>query len=356
MKKLCILALMCVLLSVSCFAEDTLGLGEAQAAVPDSVRDVTGGIDDGVYDAQGALSRLFELARTELKGSFSANLRSAAAIVAVIMLTSIAVSLSEGARAGECVSLVSVCTLCAVLAGGMDSLMVQATDTINSLVSYSIISLPVLFTAAACTAPTGAAAGYAAACFGIDMLMELSSRVILPLIYAYTATVCASSVFDNTVLGGIMKLIKTAAVTLMSAVCIIFTAYISITGIITGSVDAAAAKAVKTGISTVLPVVGGIISDASSAVIAAAGTVRASIGALGLVCVCAICISPFASIGTQIIIFKACGAMAQSFPCGRAGKLLDGLGTALTLQLGLLGSFGVMIFISIMAGLKVVGL
>ena len=56
----------------------------------------------------------------------------------------------------------------------------------------------------------------------------------------------------------------------MTGMTIAFTAYINLTGLISGSADAAAIRTAKTLISTVLPVVGGIASDASSAVLAAA--------------------------------------------------------------------------------------
>ena len=120
------------------------------------------------------------------------------------------------------------------------------------------------------------------------------------------------------------------------------------------SPDAAAIRTAKTLISTALPVVGGIASDASSAVLAAAGVVKNSIGVFGLVAVAALCAGPFAVMSMKLLLLKAAGAVTDMLPYGGVSRLIWDIGSAVSILLGLLGCCGIMLFISTMAGIKAV--
>ena len=110
----------------------------------------------------------------------------------------------------------------------------------------------------------------------------------------------------------------------------------------------------RTVISTVLPVVGGMISDASGAVLAAAGVIRSCAGAFGLITVCVLCAGPFAVLSVKMLILKAAAAVTDSMQSPRLSALFSGVGSAMGLLLGLLGCCGIMLFISMMAGMKAV--
>ena len=123
---------------------------------------------------------------------------------------------------------------------------------------------------------------------------------------------------------------------------------------LSGTADAAAVKTAKTVISTALPVVGGILSDASASVLSAAGVIRASAGAFSLVAVCALCIAPFARLGVKLIVFKAASAVAETVPNGRMSALLDDIGTAMGILAGTVGSFAVILFFSFTSAIRAV--
>ena len=105
---------------------------------------------------------------------------------------------------------------------------------------------------------------------------------------------------------------------------------------------------------TVLPVVGGMMSDASGAVLAAAGVIRSCAGAFGLITVCILCAGPFAVLSVKMLILKAAAAVTDSMQSPRLSALFSGVGSAMGLLLGLLGCCGIMLFISMLAGMKAV--
>ena len=142
----------------------------------------------------------------------------------------------------------------------------------------------------------------------------------------------------------------------MTAMTIAFSAYIGMTGLVAGSIDAAAIKTARTVISTSLPVVGGIISDASGAVLSAASVIKNSAGVFGLIAVCALCAGPFAVLSVRMLVLKAAAAASDMVPNSRLSGLISSVSAAMGLLLGLLGCCGIMLFISITAGIKAVSL
>ena len=139
----------------------------------------------------------------------------------------------------------------------------------------------------------------------------------------------------------------------MTGLTAAFTAYIGITGIVTGSADAAAVKTAKTVISGVLPVVGGILSDAASAVLLAAGIIKNSAGAFALIVVCAMCVGPFGLLAVRMLLLRLAAAVTELTEGDRLSAMLNDLASGMALLLGLVGSYGIMLFFSFYSAMRV---
>ena len=140
----------------------------------------------------------------------------------------------------------------------------------------------------------------------------------------------------------------------MTGSALAFTAYLGMSALISTSVDAAAIKTARSVISGALPVVGGMISDASAAVLSAAAVVRSCTGVFGLIAVCAICAGPFAVLSVKTFLFKTVAAVAESLQSSRMQRLLSGVGGSVAMLMGLLGSSAVMLFLSFTIAMKAV--
>jgi stage III sporulation protein AE len=155
-------------------------------------------------------------------------------------------------------------------------------------------------------------------------------------------------------LTGASNLLKWLAKTVMLVVMLLFIAYLSLTGVISGSTDAATTKAVKTTIQTVLPVVGSIIADASETVLAGAAILRHALGIFGFLAVAATCAVPFLRLGVNYLLYKAAAGLAAAIADSRITKLVNAVSTAFGMIMGLVGASALMLFISIISVIKVV--
>ena len=362
LKTLLLTLLLLPLLTASAHAQDIYREAAEATGVyamedlDSETRAVSGALEpDGSYDVGEALDRLWAKLRESLALELQSSMSFAAGLVAIALLCALAGSLCSSESIRDYINLSACCAAAVSLLGGMDGIVSQTVDSLNKLSDYSKAALPALFTAAAaCGAVSSSAAKYAAVCIAMDVLMSTAQRVVIPLVYAFIAIALANSLFPNAILANMSRLTKWLAGIIMTGLTIAFSGYIGMTGLVTGSVDAVAVKTAKTVISTALPVVGGIISDASSVVLSAAQVIKSSAGVFGLIAVCALCAGPFAMLSVKMLILRAAAAVSDTIPNGKLSGLISDVSTAMGLLLGLLGCCGIMLFISLMSGMKVV--
>ena len=358
-----VMLLMLPLLTVTAHAETlTVSMGEemdvsaVSDSLPEDIREIGGQLRFvGDYDGAGALERLWNRFLSQIAESLRASARETFSIFGLAVLCALGISLAPGQKQGEYIQIAGCAAASSLVAGGMNSLVGRAMDSLTSLNDYAGIALPAIYSAAAaCGAPTSASARYAASCLALDVMMSASQRLLLPLFYALIALSVCGSIFDNPLMRSMLRLGKKLSTVLLTGLTLGFTGFLSITGIVTGSTDEAAVKAAKTVISAAIPVVGKILSDAASSVLSAAAVVRNTAGAFGLVAVCALCSAPFAAFGVRRILFSLTAAATEMTGLERLSRLLGEFSSLMGLMLGLVGAYGVMLFVSIVSALRTV--
>lgn len=153
---------------------------------------------------------------------------------------------------------------------------------------------------------------------------------------------------------GAERLLRKALRLLLIGFAGVFTLYLSLTGILTGSADAAAAKAVKTAVSAALPVVGSIVADAAATVTASAAILRGGIGIIGVMSVAAVCVTPYLQLAVHYALYKLAAGIAESFADKRVGRLIGGFADVYGFLLGMVGVASLILFLSIVSSMKAV--
>lgn len=255
-------------------AAEEAGAYSLEEQLTDGEKEISGKLSfDGSYDAGGAIARVWKSFLNKVVYELKDNLSFGASLITIALLCALGGSLCSSKGISEYIEIAGCCGAAMIMLKGVDGIVSQTVESMFRLSDYSKAALPVIFTAAAAGgALTSAGAKFAAVSLALDVLMSTAQKLVVPLVYAYLAVTVANGVFPNSLMAAAARFTKWAATIIMTGMTISFTAYISMTGVITSSTDAAAVKTVRTVISTVLPVVGGMISDASGAVLAAAGS------------------------------------------------------------------------------------
>lgn len=340
--------------------EETARETEAQhveMALTEEERQISGPLRlDGAYDLRGALQRLWQRFFMLAKESIKEELGFSAKLVLIGLTCSMGVALSPGGKTSPWVELSCCMAAVLLLSGSTKSVINQAEESLAHLQDYAMAAFPAFYTTlAACGAPGSAAARYAAVQFSVYLFMRLTEDLLLPLIRGYLSLSICCAMFDNALIRGVTKLLKWLSVTGMSLLCSVFCFYIGLTGLISASADAAVVKGTKTVIASTLPVVGGILSDSAGTILAAAAIIKNSAGVFSLVSICVICASPFAVLGAKLLVFKATAALASLTGSEQYCGVLNSFGTVIAMLLGLVGTFGVMLFYAFLSGIRGIG-
>ncbi len=350
MKKIAVISLIVILFTLI-INSMVYATEDIEDAVPDSAKDVLG--DTNADGMDSALDSIMGYIKDESGGIFTDALKNGAAVMLVPVICSLAGTLYND-KLPDVVNIVGVLAVAAICLSGTNSFIGMGEKLMDELDTFAKILLPTLTTAAAASgAITSAAAKYAATALFIEILITVGRNVIVPLIYAYMAVSIGGAAFGGG-LEAVEKLIKWVTVTALTVLVMTFTIYLTVTGVISGTADATATKLTKTALSTVLPVVGGIISDAASAVVSGTSMLRNTIGVFGMVVILAVCIVPFMNLGMNYLIFKGASAISEPLGGKRISKVINSMGTSMGMILGLCGSMAVMLYISIISIMKVV--
>lgn len=231
-----------------------------------------------------------------------------------------------------------------------------AAQTVTELSEYGKLLLPVMTGAmAAQGGGTTAAALYTATTAFDAVLGSLISKLLVPVVYMYLALSLAVSATGMDGVGKLRDFLKWLSSWSLKISLYLFTGFLGITGVVSGTTDAAALKVTKLSISGMVPVVGGILSDASEAVLVGAGLVKSGVGIYGMVAMIAIWIAPFLRIGVQYLLLKLTAGVCGTLQFKRATDLVQSFSTAMGLLLGMTGTISVMLLVSTVCFMRGVG-
>ena len=325
-------------------------------ALPEEAREILGKLStDGEELGQGGLDALYEKLKKSYPDVLGNALRSGGKMIALLLLGALISAALEPGGARDAANLCCAAAVAVVAVCDAKTFFGLGQQTLYSLSDYSRALLPTMCAAAAASgAISSASVKFAATALFMDVLLSAGIKLVLPIIGLYLACVVSSAVLGKSVLDGIARFLKWTAVTLMTLLMTGFTAYLGFAGLVAGKTDEMATRVTKSAIGALLPVVGGIVSDAAGTVVAGAGIIRNTVGIFGILAVAALCLSPFLTLGVNYLVYKGTAALSAAMADKRMTALVDGIGTALGLVLALVGSGCIMLFISLVSSMRAV--
>lgn len=287
------------------------------------------------------------LIRPDIKEASSLCLSTVSAILLVSLLQTMS------SKAKGIAELSGAVVIAFLLLSGTNSLIRLGTDTVRDLSEYGKLLLPVMTAALAAQGGlTSATALYAGTAVFDAVLTAFIHTLLVPMIYFYLALASANSAIGDETLKKLRDLVKWLMTWILKILLYVFTCYMAVTGVVSGTTDAAALKAAKLTISGMVPVVGGILSDASEAVLVSAATVKNAAGIYGILAVMSVCLEPFIKIGTHYLMLKATAGISSVFGPKRLTGLVSDFTTAMGMLLAMTGAVCLLLLISTVCVMK----
>jgi len=356
MKRCILLILLALFLTVPASAAEVPE--ELRKALPEDAAELLEGVEpSGGAGFSEGLSRILEGLSGRFGGVLRRQLRNVAAILLTVILCAAVESFYQGSGGDspQYLSMAGALSAAALTAGDLDSLIGLGGETIAGLSLFGKALLPTLAAATAASgAVTTAAFQQVTTVFLVNLLLQLIEELLMPMVYLYIGVLTAGACMEEGHLAAIAEGLKKLLVWILSTALLLFTVYLSVSRVISGAVDGAAVKVTKAAISGVVPVVGGIIADAAETVLAGAGLLKNTIGIFGMLGILAACIYPFLQLGVQYLLYKLTAFLASAVGVKSLCKLIDGLGGAFGLVLGMTGACALLLFVSVLSAVAVV--
>lgn len=312
----------------------------------------------GDLDVPSILESMGQRVQDSLAGVVKETVRSCVLLLVVTLLCGLAESMGAGAGGDplKISTLAAALSIAAIAVGDVNSLLTLGEEAIYNMQGLGDILLPaVSMTTAASGAPAAAAVKYSATILFSDFLIRLINHLLIPLCYAFVAVNVAWAALGNDGLKRMGSLLKWLITTILSVILLVFIGYLNLSGVISGSADAATVKAAKFTISNMVPVVGGVISDTAETLLAGASLLRNTAGVFGMLAVLGICLVPFLNLGIHYLMYKVTAALAATVSGdGRVTGLIEALGSAFGLILAMTGSCGVLLIVAMTSAVSAV--
>lgn len=346
MKKIMILITVCMLLAMPVSA-----LEITAPPVPDS------GADIMPEEPESFAEGLWQLVKA-LIPKIQPELAEAAQVCLSVIAAGLMISILQP-MAGQGKKITELCgtlTIALVLLTPTQSFVQLGIHTVNELITYGKLLLPVMTAGlAAQGGVTKSAALYAGTAMFITVLGSLISALLVPAVYIYLALSVSNSAVGEEALKKLRELIKWCGTWILKLGLYIFTGYMGLTGVITGTADSAALKMTKSTISFAVPVIGNILSDASETVLVGAGVIKNAAGIYGMLAILAVFLEPFTKIGVQYLLLKLTGAICGVFSTKQVTGLIEDFSVAMGMLAAATGSICLMLLISTVCFMKGVG-
>lgn len=255
---------------------------------------------------------------------------------------------------GKILRLSGTAAMSALFVSDAHSILMLGLETAKALSEYGKLLLPVFASALAfCGHTASSAAIYSGTILFLTVLSRILQNIMLPITGYYLAVAVCCAATGERILKSIKKAGKEWSTWILKTMLTVFTAYLGITGVVAGTTDAAALKAAKAAFSTFVPVVGGILSEASEAVLVSGSILKNTAGIYGIYAVLSIVILPFLRIGCQYCLLKLTGTVCTLFPNEYLNELMEDFASMLGMILAMISAESVLLLISCVCFLRI---
>lgn len=227
-------------------------------------------------------------------------------------------------------------------------------NTIQNLVGFSNSLIPILMTLMLTTgAITSAGMIQPILLLLINFIGNAISNFILPVVLISTSLNIISQISDEIKISKIPKFLNSATIWVLGIIMTLFVTVLSLEGSLTQTVDGVTAKTTKAAVSTVIPVVGKILGDATDAVIGCAGILKNAVGFIGVIVILGICLSPIIKLTILTITYYLASALCQPIADAKIVNLLGSVADTFKTLLAIIFCVTVLLIVGLTIVIKI---
>jgi stage III sporulation protein AE len=331
------------------------GANELFSLVPDDAKDILNENDITSLDSSKFLNmNIFAFIKnlwSTIKSSITKPMQILLSGIGVVLLCALLNSIKssfDNATYEKVFSLVSVICIATVIIIPIAQVITKTAQLIKQVSNFMLSFIPVYVGIITASGKPVSAISYNTALIGvIQVVSRIAASVLVPLLAIYLAFCLIGSASTQINIEGIAKAVKNIVIVTLSFLMTVFVGLLTIQGVVAAATDTVAMKIAKFGFSSFLPVVGSAISEALNSVQGCMGVIKSTLGSFGLITIIAAFLPSMIAILLIQLSLTLTGAVSDMLDTGRITSLMKAASSVLSLVLGILLVFFVLIVVSL---------
>lgn len=180
----------------------------------------------------------------------------------------------------------------------------------------------------------------------VQLLVWLVRGVVFPVLLVSLALGCTGSVSDGFCLDRLSGVFHRAILWMLGLFSTLFSGLLSLQQMVASAGDTLSGRVVKFSLSSFVPVVGGVLSEAYNTVVGCSGLLRSTVGAFGLLSVVLVVLPPLLSCLCWNVGLHLAGGTAALFGLGSLDTLCRTAAGAVRVLIALLAVFALLMILS----------
>ena len=273
-----------------------------------------------------------------------------AIVVGIIVLCALMNALKQSLakdKLKEVFQVVSILCICAAVITPVIDCISKTGKTIFDCSNFLISFVPVLSGVMTAGGQIVTATSYQVFLFwAAELVSVIVSRTLVPFLGIYLAIAITSSMNTEFRLDKIADSLKSFICWSLGGLLTVFVGILSIQGIVASSADTVSLKATKFLISSVVPVVGGALSDALGSVQSCVKLLKTSVGAYGIIIAVMTFLPLLIESISWLLVTKISQVVAEFLGAGGVTPVLKATSSVLSIILAIILCFMMLIIIT----------
>lgn len=300
---------------------------------------------------------VFPSIKNILKNELQNVLKTITTIFVIVLIHGIFKTISENLgndSIGKIAYFVQYIVIIIYILETYSDLVIYVKDTIERLIDYTNILIPILMTLIMSTGNiTTVSIIEPILLVVITFIGNFIINILIPILLIGTVLSIASNLSPNISAEKISIFLKSSTIWILGFILTVFTGILSLQSVLTKNVDEVTIKATKNIVSSAVPVVGKVLSDTTETVLGCAVILKNSVGIIGIIVIIGITIIPLIKILSIMISFYLASGICQLVADEKIVKVLSQMGDTFKILLGMLAAVTAMLIIGTSIVIKI---
>lgn len=296
------------------------------------------GLEDFDYNTiiNFSISDFFAQIKGVIKNSAETPLESCALILVIILLSSLFQSFKQtvgDSQMTSAVSTVSAIIVAIILITKMKLTISSACTAISVCSDFVFAFIPAFCIIVATSGNTVAAFSTNTLLLSLAQALNfISNSIFLPLSNCFLALGICSGIRDELNLRSFIANMKKYLITGISVCATVFVSVLSIKTAVASSADAIGLRSVRFAINSVVPVIGGAISEGLLSIQAYSSLIKSSVGIVGIIAVALVFMPAILNVSFWRLFLSLCGVISDIFSDRSVSSVLRAFTDALMIM------------------------